>query len=143
MLVMRVAVEQVADGTVNQVTDGEGRRSELRFQPVRKPEVQILADFHDGPAGAQLPQEVRAVNAFDVQVEPDDLRLDLPEGMEVIVVTGGPTVVGMAVGKQAAVDDAIFNQLLGFNLQDPQLQRAVASILREQARQPTVVEQSI
>jgi hypothetical protein len=36
------------------------------------------------------------VDAFDVQVEPDNLRLDLPEDMEVIVVAGG-------LGEQAAV----------------------------------------
>lgn len=50
------------------------------------------------------------MDACDVQVEPDNLRLDLSKGMEVIVVARVPAVAGMAVGEQAAVDDAIFNR---------------------------------
>ena len=80
------------------------------------------------------------MDAFDVQVEPDDLCLGLPEGVEVIVVTGGPAVAGMAVGEQAAVDYTIFNRLLGLDLQDPELQRAIAGILLEQPRESAVVE---
>jgi hypothetical protein len=69
------------------------------------------------------------MEAFDVQTEPDNLRLDLPDVMEVIVVAGRPAIAGIAVRKQAAVDDAIFNRLLGPDLQDPKLQRAVTVIL--------------
>lgn len=71
------------------------------------------------------------MDAFDVQVETDNLRLDflnLPEGMEIIVVAGGPAVAGMAVGQQATVNYTISNRLLGFDLQNPQLQRAVTGI---------------
>ena len=49
----------------------------------------------------------------------------------------------MAVGEQAGINYAIFNRLLGLDLQDPQLQRAVAGVLREQPCQPAVVEQVI
>jgi hypothetical protein len=53
-------------------------------------------------------EEVRAVDAPSIQFESDNLRLGVPEGMEVIVVAGGPAVAGMAVREQAAVDQSIF-----------------------------------
>ena len=83
------------------------------------------------------------MDTFGVQIEPDDLRQISSEGHEVIVVPGRPAVAGMVVGEQAAVDYAIFNSLAGLDLQNPQLQRAVAGILGKQPRQPTVVKQVI
>lgn len=59
------------------------------------------------------------MDAFDVQADLDELRLDLPEGMEVFAVTGEPSIAGKAVGEEATVDDAVFNRLLGLDLQNP------------------------
>ena len=69
------------------------------------------------------------MDALEVQVEPDNLRSCLPKGIEVIVIASGPAIAGIAVGEQAAVNYAIFNGLLRFYLQDPQLQRAVTGVL--------------
>jgi len=43
------------------------------------------------------------MDAFDVQIELDDLRLDLPENMEVIIISSGPAIAGITVGQKAAV----------------------------------------
>jgi hypothetical protein len=59
------------------------------------------------------------MDAFDIQIKPDNLRLDLLEVVEVIVITGGPAVARITVREKAAIDDAIFNRLLGIDLQDP------------------------
>lgn len=83
------------------------------------------------------------MNTTDVKVEPDNLSLDLPEDLKIVVVAGGPGIAGIAIGEQAAVNYTIFNRLLGLNPQNPQLQGAVTSILCEQPRQPAVVEDVI
>jgi hypothetical protein len=59
------------------------------------------------------------VNTTDIKVEPNNLSLDLPKDLKIVVVAGGPEIAGIAIGEQAAVNYTIFSRFLGLNLQDP------------------------
>jgi len=53
-----------------------------------------------------LSKEVRTEDALYVPIKSDYLCLDWPEVLKTVVV-GGPTLVGMTVWKQVAIDYAI------------------------------------